>query len=506
MSTPIVTLIANLRGRTGPKGPQGLPGTNAEENDAAFAAAVASSSSLTRGELDELLDLLGAVSVERFGATGSGDDTDAIQAALDSGEPVISFPREYAIEQVTVSTNAQSLIGYGPFGPSMLTRSYREASPMIIVEEQGVRFQGLGLKNTATVDDAYQDYAIFAESPETGEGGTQRSSIDLCIDDCYISGWRTGVKLVGQGLRATNSLWSLNRFCVELDFPSNWEDVDDANQYGEQTAFRYFHFGDNRMHAIREAFVLNNGAYADNIRTLKIDGLVGDIGGEIFQGVLGPGSEIRRFQIDMTNRPWGIRLQDGSSGFTIGQGTFRGRRATVEVEERSPTRFLYGTGTISDFTVEDVTIENTRQHGLQFDGPVHNGLFENIRARGVGYDGSSYSVFYFGDADTQATIDGFRLDQIDETTGTPVRVVTGSSSTDVKVIDAEHIGDYRTGGFISPVTGAIANGRRGSAPAAGYWKAGAVVMHSVPVSASPMGWICTADGNPGTWTALPNVP
>ncbi len=39
-------------------------------------------------------------------------------------------------------------------------------------------------------------------------------------------------------------------------------------------------------------------------------------------------------------------------------------------------------------------------------------------------------------------------------------------------------------------------------PTDGYWKIGNVVYNSVPSSGKPIGWICTAEGSPGTWKSF----
>lgn len=47
-----------------------------------------------------------------------------------------------------------------------------------------------------------------------------------------------------------------------------------------------------------------------------------------------------------------------------------------------------------------------------------------------------------------------------------------------------------------------------AAPGSGYYVAGSIVWNSAPSSGAsvPMGWVCTATGSPGTWTALASIP
>jgi hypothetical protein len=43
-------------------------------------------------------------------------------------------------------------------------------------------------------------------------------------------------------------------------------------------------------------------------------------------------------------------------------------------------------------------------------------------------------------------------------------------------------------------------------PSDGYWEIGDEVRPRVAVSGQPSGWRCTANGNPGTWKAMANIP
>jgi len=43
-------------------------------------------------------------------------------------------------------------------------------------------------------------------------------------------------------------------------------------------------------------------------------------------------------------------------------------------------------------------------------------------------------------------------------------------------------------------------------PTSGTWKVGDIIYNNAPASGQPMGWVCTASGTPGAWTALSNIP
>lgn len=45
-----------------------------------------------------------------------------------------------------------------------------------------------------------------------------------------------------------------------------------------------------------------------------------------------------------------------------------------------------------------------------------------------------------------------------------------------------------------------------NAPTAGYWELGTVVFARAQVTGAPVGWVCTANGSPGTWVPFGYVP
>ena len=444
--------------------------------------------------------------VKDFGAVGDGvtDDTASVQAAIDSGSDSVLFPSgRYRVSQIVMGNPHQSLIGMGGYGGrSHIVRTERDTTPMIRVTAEGAILRGLGIICTAATDDNIATVGVHAERLPDGPGGTQRTSVDLDIRDCYISGWRTGVEHRGQGLTFAGNTCTNLRFVIHLDFPGdNWQDVGDPNQHGPETAFRMYRLVDNRMHAIRKAFVLNDGPWATSIRTVLVDGLVADIGGEIWRGGLAD-ALITNIAVSMTNRPWGLRLSTGSHDYVVSNVRFTGRRESAEVPESAPARFFYGEGQQENFEFRDVYLGHVRQAGFEFDGPVHSGRFRNLTFFDVGYTGN-HNMILFGDPDVQATINDVEIRHVTSNTGTPIRVV-GGPETDVKASGMQFTGDViPSGGFISPVQGANANRQGAGAPSGGYWKRGDIIWRSNPSSGGTIGWICTAEGRPGSWSALP---
>lgn len=534
MSTPVYTPIANLKGPTGATGPQGLPGTNAVENDTAFATYIASLGSLTRDALDAVIALLGIVSVMQYGATGDGetDDTDAIQDALDSGARCVFFPAGiYVVTTITVNTSGQQLLGQGMKATSIVrvvadatgdrytTTAYdmeaSEGRAVIEINTSSVHLNHLAVK-AMRVDGSFPvqqagviiDAGIRARGEYDEINDEFRASVDLDVQDCYISGWARGCIFIGQGLTWVGNLNTLNQVTVDIDFPANWKDVGDANQYGWYTGFRTFRFENNRIQANSEAFVRNRGAYATFIKTIDIDGVIGDIGGKIFDGALCYGS-IRHFSNDQgaKQRTPIINLMEGSTNWVIESGRMYGRLESDSpaISGNAPDVGIRCEGEVWNGTIRGVDLINLQQDGIRFNGPAHGIHIEDIYSENVGWSGN-YSTIRFFDADAQVTIDDVRINQITESVYTHIGVSADSSLTDIKATNVRHVGEYRGQGFISPVDGAIVNDQINAAPTRGYFKAGKILWDQSPTSGSPMGWACTVSGNPGTWTPLANVP
>jgi len=51
-------------------------------------------------------------------------------------------------------------------------------------------------------------------------------------------------------------------------------------------------------------------------------------------------------------------------------------------------------------------------------------------------------------------------------------------------------------------SGRVSSMRAASAPTLGFWQRGSVVWNSAPATGQPLGWVCTAQGTPGTWAGF----
>ena len=113
----------------------------------------------------------------------------------------------------------------------------------------------------------------------------------------------------------------------------------------------------------------------------------------------------------------------------------------------------------------------------------------------------------------------------------PVRILRGTSNNSfthyIDIIPVDNVlrdnGNIMNGKlwstFDEPVTGHSGNtgftevsykgnnviAKKSSVPSEGTWKTGDIILNNTPSSNSPVGWICVADGTPGTWKALANI-
>lgn len=161
------------------------------------------------------------VSIKDFGAVGDGatDDTDAIQAALDSGNSIVYFPSgNYLCGEITISTEGQLLQGAG----ALKTQITSNAKPLIVfnveadhVSIKDMKFQ-CGVLSTApsTVDtvaiksfDSYLSISNvitnqFALGIQISDGirNTIEKSRIICETHSYI-----GISLSGGGEHTINN-------------------------------------------------------------------------------------------------------------------------------------------------------------------------------------------------------------------------------------------------------------------------------------------------------------
>ncbi len=117
-----------------------------------------------------------------------------------------------------------------------------------------------------------------------------------------------------------------------------------------------------------------------------------------------------------------------------------------------------------------------------------------------GYDVSSDGKaspqpYYFQVGDAYSK-DNFSLSLHNSRALTPYVLTTGNDPTG------------RGGGYLWTPRGALVgaskalHGTAAGPPADGEWKRGDLLWNAAPAAGSPLGWVCLADGAPGTWTEI----
>ncbi|MHA7984445.1 glycosyl hydrolase family 28-related protein [Rathayibacter sp. CAU 1779] len=480
------------------------------------------------------------VSVKDYGAKGDGstDDTAAVQAALDSGAGMIFFPAGiYPVTAVRVLTASQRLLGAGPqvswlvrIVASSGGRSGTEYSisaggfPVLEVAANGVRMEALSIKAMTAAgtfpahDGKFDDCGIRAARPVTpgapakgvgwgANSSTYYGSVDVDIRNCYVSGFYTGIIMYGQGFTAIGNMITLSEIGIDLDFPTDWKDVGDKNQYGWYSGFRTYRIENTRMQANSGPLVRNTGPHAAFIRTVNIDGVVGDIGDQIFEGCLCRGS-IRNFiSADGIQTPV-IQLNEGSVDWEITGGIISGRLATTDpaVAASMPDQGILITGEVSHGSIKDVRFINLNQEAIRFEGPAHDIRIDDCHFENVGLDHSgTYRAITFTDADIQVGLSNIAIYSSGTETAAPLYFGSGGTATDVRGENVYRVAGDANGGLYGIKQGVWINQRATAAPTQGTWVNGAVLWKANASSGDPMGWICTAAGSPGSWAPLAPV-
>jgi hypothetical protein len=176
-------------------GPDGLPYTvqdfadssSALKGDALIAVKNTGLGGVNRTQHDKNNEF---VSVKDFGAIGNGivDDTTAIQNTINTGKSVYFPNGTYLCGALTVSTNNQSLFGFG----DAVILANSDAIQQITISGDKQTICGLTFQGIANSSNATPYFAIYT---------TVTPASNLTITDCKITGtdsghgWRNGIKL-----------------------------------------------------------------------------------------------------------------------------------------------------------------------------------------------------------------------------------------------------------------------------------------------------------------------
>lgn len=484
------------------------------------------------------------VSVKKFGAVGDGetDDTEAIQAALDSGAKAIFFPAGYyVVSSIHVTNHDVTLKGAG-WAVSRIVRvvsattgGARYTNPewdmdnggvaVIEVEAGGFKLEDIAVKAMSASggfpshSGSWHDAGIRLQTSTRTIGGvTYRDrSLDADFRNVYLSGFWYGCFIIGQGFTCLNSMATLNGTSFIIDFPVTWCIGNDILHDDDGTAdMRLYRFENIRTQANSGPLVTNTGPFAEKIMSLVIDGVRSDIGGEIFAGNLSR-STIRNFFNDQGQQTPVILLSNGTNvDFTIENFRILGLGVSdQDISANYPEIGIHATATCERGAIRDGQFINIGQYGIHFATTAADVDLESLYFENCGHNTSASprGAVRFGGTGNRVYMNGIRLCSTD-TANTPTSFSLSTSidpaeTGDIFIVDnLKRVGDQTSreaGTGLTSARGCVLNGTKTEAPVSGTWRRGDRVYNANIASGQPQGWVCTTAGTPGTWTALPNL-
>jgi Right handed beta helix region len=153
--------------------------------------------------------------------------------------------------------------------------------------------------------------------------------------------------------------------------------------------------------------------------------------------------------------------------------------------------------TFKDLTTVNCSLTNANKRAFRFD------QWDHADSPATAYlSGEGVHVF-----DDQATPTGYRV-EFSTVTG---RAVDGDVG-EVLVYTKNALPQYATFNVGANMTAKYSVRHAGSqssrltaAPTGGWWRVGEIVWNSAPTDGGNIGWVCTAQGNPGTWKAFGTI-
>ena len=130
----------------------------------------------------------------------------------------------------------------------------------------------------------------------------------------------------------------------------------------------------------------------------------------------------------------------------------------------------------------------------------------------VNYGGNTFTTCYVdGDGlqiyDDQATPTGYRV-YLFGVTGFAITGDVGTIRSFCRVALPNYV-ISTSGANMSVNRQVVHSGSQSSrgtaAPTGGYWRVGEIVWHSSPAAGRNIGWVCTTEGNPGTWKTFGTI-
>lgn len=328
--------------------------------------------------------------IDAFGSGRSkvgsgGDDTVALQSALDSGEMIdITGARIRISDAINVSYSGANVSSV------MASRVGNRASSKISVSEDSMPrlfnvsaanfeasgfFVECGAGNTATT--------LFHFERPAGSA----ADIDAVISRVGTDGGGKVFHIYGRGLKLDGCTFANTKIAIgDLDFPLSWTPNGSSNDT-QETAMRAYQFDNLRFHGVA-AGIRNIGRNALNCGGIQMTNIHGDIGiggGGAFVGVARDSQFANILsRMGATINGGIVDLHDGSSNcafMNLGNGGFKEAKATRLV--RNPIVIRPGRVGVSELSFIGGTIGPCSRNGVYIFG---HGKAQNIAFLGIAFD------------------------------------------------------------------------------------------------------------------------
>lgn len=321
----------------------------------------------------------GAVSVSDFGAAGDGstNDTNAIQAALDSGKNVYFPPGNYRVDEQLIVTHSRQLIfGLGGLRAgaentgNLVARLFTnmENRALFKVESHMVTFTGLYLEGPGRKDKDRPNRDItaieFRKRANTDD-------VDGRVLECFFRKYVTGIRVVGRGLRAEHNAFASISEGIQLAWPEagvvRGDEHDPFKLQDLPCGMRAFFLTNNRVHAC-STFLVNEGSRSQHLLWgLVLTNNLVDVGDALFRGGA-IYSTISNNMIAHSNKTV-ISFSGACHHTVIANNIISGHHQLADKQPAFGIRFQ---NDCHDLTIANNTFANTRSHALLFEADRQN--------------------------------------------------------------------------------------------------------------------------------------
>lgn len=345
----------------------------------------------------EASGLFPAAPVIREGATAAANVA-AFLAAIADNRDFTLLANTYDLDDtVTIDTASMSILGPSPAnviagdGKQAAWNVTADDTPHMLISGANATLSDIMLR---TSGDGAAPFIQVAPSGGAGDG-------ELVLRGVYFHGKDDDstplIEFNGRGFHS-DGCWTVAGLAPWLDL--GWDGVteaDNAANLGPIYGRRRYQVRNHILHSTSVLLVRNTGTDAQYVRGVYVDGVAGDVGGEVFQGVLVEGT-LQNVHINWANSPI-IDLYGGSQDsrlrniVSIGHPTLSASRCSSAVR--------LGPGDHKEMDI-DLFAARTNSHALRVDGddPATT-LLENITINIVGLEigetGSASSLARFRD-------------------------------------------------------------------------------------------------------------